>query len=139
MHESDGPQPSSLAFARSKQTNAPSIVPDSDRAEIVMGSDKAIGQHQADLTSGGDSTTVISTSKQIPHRCDSSKLNFSSRINIPSASRLFISQYFSGTDSEHLVLLGGRHYFVVLVLAALKVYRPSPRCITLTLFFIGND
>jgi hypothetical protein len=49
-----------------------------------------------------------------------------------SASRLFISQYFTGT--EHLALLG-RQYFVVLVLAALKVYRvPSPRFMTLTCF-----
>jgi hypothetical protein len=69
MHES--PQVSNLAFAKTKQTDATSTVP--DRVEVTM--DKAFGQHPTGSTSG-DSTTIFSTSEQMPHIvCESSKLS----------------------------------------------------------------
>jgi hypothetical protein len=54
---------SSLGFAKTKQTDAPSTVP--DRVEIAM--HKTFGQHSTGSTCGGDSTTIFSTSEQMPH------------------------------------------------------------------------
>jgi hypothetical protein len=63
---------STLAYAKPKQTDAPSTVP--DRVEVVM--HKTFEQHSTGSTSGGDSTTIFSTSEQMPHIVgDSSKLN----------------------------------------------------------------
>jgi len=61
MHES--PQLSSLGFAKTKQTDAPSTVP--DRVEVVM--HKTFEQHSTGSTSGGDSTTIYSTTVTSSH------------------------------------------------------------------------
>jgi hypothetical protein len=74
MHES--PEVTNFAFAKTKQTDAPTIP---DRVEVAM--HKAFAQHPTNSTSG-DSTTILSggghfsTSEQMPHIvCDSSKLS----------------------------------------------------------------
>jgi hypothetical protein len=72
-------QVSNLAFAKTKQTDA-STIP--DRVEVTM--HKAFGQHPTGSVSGGDSTTVFSTSKQMPHIVsDSSKLSLTPESTLP--------------------------------------------------------
>jgi hypothetical protein len=79
---------SGLTFAKTKQTDATSIVP--DRVEVTI--HKTFGQDSKGSTSGGDSSTILSTGEQMPHFvCDSSKAESGSRIHMASASRLFIS------------------------------------------------
>jgi len=81
MHES--PQVSGLAFTKTKETGAPSTVP--DRVEVVM--HEAFGQHPKGSTSGCDSTTIFSTSEQMPHIIgDSSKLRLAPESTLPAVS-----------------------------------------------------
>ena len=61
---------SDLAFARTKQTDGPSTVP--DRVELAV----AFGQHPKGSSNGGDSSTIFSTGEQMPHIVsNSSKLS----------------------------------------------------------------
>ncbi|KAF8494699.1 hypothetical protein F5888DRAFT_1846223 [Russula emetica] len=72
IHES--PKMSTLAYAKPKQTDAPSTV--LDRIEVVT--HKTFEQHSTGSTSGGDLTTIYTTSEQMPHIVgDPSKLNLS--------------------------------------------------------------
>ncbi|KAF8494698.1 hypothetical protein F5888DRAFT_1805422 [Russula emetica] len=72
IHESS--QMSIFSYAKTKQTDPPSTVP--DRVEVTV--HEAFGQHSTGSTSGGDSSefTIFSTSEQMPHIIgDSSRLS----------------------------------------------------------------
>jgi hypothetical protein len=68
----------------------------------------AVEQHPTGRTSDDDSSTIISTSgERKPYFIgDLPELNLTSRIHIPFADRISVSQHTAGTDSEHLALLG---------------------------------
>jgi hypothetical protein len=74
---------SSLAFAKTKQTDAPSTVP--DRVEVAM--HEAFGQHPKGSTSGGDSSTIFGTGEQMLHIIgDLSKLSLAPESTLPAVS-----------------------------------------------------